>query len=583
MSSNRFRGLRQRNVDLDIPDEAESQTPTPRRWNRNFVSVLTLFLILCIVASAAGYYYLQTQKQVTFVPTQPTSPNQPGASQPIFPPITGAKKDVTICIVTFPSYLPVVNIPALNNPAYNAVVVPLQFTLPDGTTTKGTEPEQVQMMKDGECDVLLTTPDTWARHPSMGNIIAVVDQSDGADKTVAWNFGRTPGCAGKPIKIFNDLKGCTIAATGDSVSEFQALSFLQLAGLTVKDVNLDTNYDTAADAVQAFLEGKADAVAGWVPDIDSAVRPDTKVLVSSAYTHTIYDVIIVSPKANAEKHDPVVAFLADWFTALKNLETDPAGSSEAIAAWTYNSNPTNDWTFVYQGTAKDDMTAGLEFIAEAGYDHNMIYLAHPELLTNALDYERKVWEWGGSQLEMPFDPTTGFDPSYLQALANRSDLRPAAGVTFVNNRFSPFPADQAVPTTGQLIKLPTVAEFGCPGFAFQPGNVALDPNSPDYKNFVECAQRLLQLVNQSDVQILITGSAAHPDPNIFGSKYTEAYSMDIAQQRAIGVMAALINMGFPGNRLATNAVIGPVRQNSAELQQDRWVKIEIKASDESLR
>jgi ABC-type nitrate/sulfonate/bicarbonate transport system substrate-binding protein len=549
-------------------------------------------IVLVILAILfAGYFtreawlpfFTNTVKSVgqTVQNAAPTAA-QPGApqAQPVAP---GSRQEVKVCFLNFPSYLPVILIPQLQNQAYTPVLYPLQFPLPDGTETKGSEPEQVAMMKAGECDVLLTTPDTLTKYPSMGRGITIVDQSDGADKTVAWNIGRTPGCAGKPINIFNDLAGCTIATTGGTVSEFQALSFLQLAGLTVGDVNLDTSYASAEDAVNAFLSGKADAVPAWSPDVDAAVRPDTKVLVSSAYLHTIYDTIVVSPKADAEKREAITAFLADWFAALKFMVADPDASSQAIAAWTYQGAPSNDWTYVYPETAADDMAIGLELIAQAGFDHNLIYLANPDLLTNMADYERKVWEWGGSQLESPFDPARTFDMSYLQAISNRGDLRPAAGQKFVNNTFSPFPPDQAVPTADQLIKLPTVAEFGCPGFAFQPGNVALDPSSADYGNFVVCAERLLQLVNQADVQILITGSAASPDPLVFGSKYTPAYSLEVANQRAVGVMAAMINMGFPGNRLGTNAVIGPVRSVSAELQQDRWVKIEIKASDSSLR
>jgi hypothetical protein len=563
----------------------------------------TVWIIIILALIAVGFFtrnlwwpmlFAKTGQPGTsvtrVVPTVPSnnqSPTTQNGSQPTT--VAGStqpgstKPNLTICFVTFPSYLPVVLIPAMNDPAYNAVLYPLQFTAPDGTqVTIGSEPEQVQMMQSGQCDVLFTTPDTLAKHPSMGKLIAIVDQSDGADKTVAWSVGRTQACAGKPINIFNDLKGCTIAATGDSVSEFQALSFLKLAGLTHSDVNLDTSYSTAADAVQAFLEGKADAVSGWEPDITSAVRSDTKILVSSKFSHTIYDGIFVSPNAEATKHDLITNFLADWFISLVKLVNDPNGSSEAIAAWAYQGYPTNSWTFVNPGTAKDDMAGGLGTIAQAGFDINMVYLAHPELWTNMLSYERGVWEWSGDQLETPFDTGSLVDSTYLQALANRTDLRPATGSTFVDNTFSPFPPDQPIPTADQLIQLPTVAEFGCPGFAFKPDSVALDPKSADYANFVGCAQSLLEMLKQSDVQILITGSAAQPDPKVFGDQYNLSGTLAVADQRALSVMTALINMGFPSNRIATLAVAGPVRQNLADMPQDRWVKIEIKASSASL-
>jgi hypothetical protein len=439
----------------------------------------------------------------------------------------------------------------------------------------------------------------------MGKIIAVVDQSDGADKTVAWRVGKVGACLGRNITRFNDLGtqydyvtgqkiggSCTIGVAGDSVGEFQALSFLKIAGIKMTDINIKY-YDDVGLAVKGMLAGEVDAVPGWVPNIDEAAkRNDTIVLVSSAYMHTIYDVILESPDAAVNKHPEVSAFMADWFAVLRNLQNDPNTAAEAIANWQFKdpatgiSYSTSNWTGVFPGTAQSDLESMLSTIAQASFANNLTYLNDPVLITNMLNLQRVSWEYGGQQLETPFDATTLFDSSYLQELSTRVDLDPAIGKHFVDSSFSPTAANPTTaPTADQLVSLPTVATFGCPDFKFQPNQVTIDKNTPGYDKLVACLENLVQVSAQADIQVLVTGSAAQPDPTTFNDSnntYNLAGTMAFAQARAVNMETLILNLGFPRTRIAVTWVPGPVRYIRDQLDQDRWVRIEIKAPSASL-
>lgn len=578
---------------------------------RKFATCSVIVLVLLVLA---GAFFTRSMWLPLLVgkPAQPAAPNaqvaptaaapsnnQPApttaqnGSQPatLAPVVNGQEKPtLTIAAVTFPSYLNMILAASRNNPAYNAVLVPLGFKTPDGTELySADESDQVAKLTDGTYDILLTTPDTLAKHPGMGKPITMGDQSDGADATVVWNVGVTPGCAGKPIKIINDLKGCKIAVTGDSVSEFQALSALKVAGLSVNDVTLDTNYGDASEAEAAFQAKKVDAYTGWDPFIkDAVIEGQSHIVFSSKVSHTIFDGIFISHQADATKKAQIVEFLSDWFVSLTQSVIDPKSSAETIAAWTFKGYPTNKWTGISVDNSVDDFTRGLTTIAQAGYNQNLLYLVNPQLWPDMLTYERGIWEMSGEQLDGPFDPNTLFDPSYLQALAGRPGLTFPVGSTyaFVDNSFSPTSplADETskAPTAEELQAMQTVAEFNCPGVTFDPDKATL--TSAQTAALTICEQSLVQMIAQSDVEILITGSAAQPDPKCYpGHNFNEQGTKALALQRATNVASILTSLNFPANRLAIAPHDGTLTCDMVQINKDRWVKIEIKASAEALR
>lgn len=582
------------------PEPEGGLSPEGKKLVSQFWTCLTLVLFLALLAGAAylSRSYWQPLFSKTDTPaatTQSTSsgPNQPGVTQPSNPSVpAGERQKLTACIVNFGPYFPVILIPN-DNPAYVLEVVPLNFyetveQLEAGQFTNAAgEADQIAMLTDGKCDILLTTLDVLAKHPQMGKLTAVVGQSNGADKTYAWNVGVTPQCAGKPINIFNDAKGCVFAVAEDSVGYYQTLSFLKLAGIAASEVTINT-YPTPDDAVAACLNHEADVCSGWVPTIDdldpSATNGQTKLMVSSKFLKTIYDGIFASNNALQNKPEALLAFEEDWFRAVKMMQDDFPGAASKIAAWQYNGLATNEYTFVYPGSETEDLTLWFDGVyAQASFNSHFVFQANPGVLYDILKTNREGWEWSQQPLDGGFDPATMVDLSYFTALSGRNDL--VSQNPFVDNSFSPFPSQSNQPATReQLIALPTLVEVTCPNVYFRPGQTTLDPDQR--AALIECGLKIKPLMNQSDIQFLIVGSAAWPDPATFGTRYGQCgtfteldYCAGVAEDRAAYVLSVFTGdpqLLLPGNRFAIDYRLGEKTSDQQVLQENRFGAIEAK-------
>lgn len=523
-------------------------------------------------------------------PSQPTT-TQPGDTAiPNVQVPAGGRQKLTACIVNFGPYFPVLLIPN-TNPAYELEVVPMNFyetpeQLENGDfINPAEEVDQIAMLTDGRCDLLFTTVDVIAKHPTMGKLIAVIGQSDGADKTAAWNTGVTPQCLGKPINIFNDAVGCRFAVAEDSVGYKQTLSFLKLSNIPVTQVYIDT-YPTPEDAVAACLDHADDICSGWLPSIDEMViEGQTKVLVDSHYLKTIYDGIFGSNNALQNKSAALLAFEEDWFRAVKMTQDDLAGAADKIQKWTYNGINTNEYTFVYEGTATDDFALWFDgAYAQAGFDSHFVFNASPDVLYDIMKDDRETWEWAQIPLGDGFDPKNMVDLSFFQKLSGRTDL--SSQNPFVNNTFSPFPSQSdQVATREQLIALPTLVEVVCPNVFFRPGKTVIAQGSPEELALLTCGEQIKTLMNQSNVQILIIGSAAWPDPETFtGGRYDHCgefndldYCADIAKKRAAYVLGIFTGqLHLPGSRFAIDYRLGEKTKEQSVLQDNRFVTIQVK-------
>jgi len=207
--------------------------------------------------------------QATPVPTTivvaPTK--QPGTT-------TQARPVLTVALDAFGSYFPALQVAQDPNREVDLNIIPFNFD----KQYEFTEVERAAKISSGEWDILLTTGDSLAKKGNIGKIIAMVDQSAGADKVAA----RPTGMDGKPINYFNDLKGKVITFSEGSVGHYQVLALLRVVLLTPTDVKF-LPAASVADAVQNFLDKKADAVAGWEPDINGALDAGGKELVSTAW------------------------------------------------------------------------------------------------------------------------------------------------------------------------------------------------------------------------------------------------------------------------------------------------------------
>lgn len=547
--------------------------------------LIVIALFACI---AGGYFALQyinapkvppAQPQATNPPvavantatpqapgTSPTkAPPQPTAAEaPTVAPTQGPRETLTVAFDSFGSYFAAIQVYQQEKRDYDLKLVPLAFGGVDYS-----EAQRAQKLVTGEWDALLMTSNAFARNGNIGKIVAVVDQSAGADKIVAWPTAVT-GTEARPIEKFNDLQGLTIAYSKGSVGEFQLLALLRVVGLTPQDVVL-MPLSSVPDAVEAFKNKQADAVAGWEPNILEAIDAGGKELVSSDWWRNIADVIIVSNNADQNKQAAVQAFLRDWFLALKAEQEDLGAASDAIAAWQHEGQPTNDWTYVYEGSAKADMELWLGTIAQAGLPANAIVMNNKDLLVQQLLSARDVWAWGGQlDLTQQFDPNEAIATNYIATLSKDPALKSTGA--FVNNTFQPVAPEVPAADPNVLITLPAFAELPCKSFEFLPNSPALDPASLPVLQ--TCATAAIDLLRVSDAQILVSGWSAWP------TGYTEDEIREFARQRAIGVQTALVQMGVDPARIAIVAEIPPPEDqnatNDAQLAPYRKVVIEIK-------
>lgn len=618
---------RGRNIDINLPSDAGQSTPPRRPYRRGLMVGISLLLIICLVAGFFGYrLYANSQAAVTptaFVPGQPV---QPGGQPAVNTAVPGAPRvTLNVCIVNFGPYLPVLLIPN-DNPVYELNLIPLNFytdnyeevVLPNIDTypfiNRAEESDQIAMLTDGRCDLLATTTDVHAKHPRMGQLFTIIGQSDGADKTVGWNFGVTQECLGRELAIFNNIydpntnTGCRLAAASDSVGLYQALSFLKLANIKASQVHIDL-YPTPEQAAAACVNRLDDFCSGWVPAIDNMLDPalvgenTTKTFISSSSLKTIYDGWFVSLNADQNKSPAVLAFEEDWYVAVKMTQDNLPAAASKIAQWIYtdtqgNTWETNEYTYVWQGSEVDDLTYWFETYAQASFSDQFPMLQNPNLMYDIYRNQRDIWAWSEQPLDDGFDPASMLDLSYIQALASRTDLN--SQNSFVNDSFSFFPEEVDPATRENLIKLPTLVEIVCPNVSFKPGMKTIDPNSPEFESLVACGQQIKLLLNQSNLQILVIGSGAWPgegyDPK-YGTCGTHVLNdpdprkndpcWDVAVGRASFAQSVFIGdpLFIPPQRIALDYQLGPKtpkydpitgQLNDLSLQDSRFVTIQVK-------
>lgn len=407
-----------------------------------------------------------------------------------------------------------------------------------------TESERRAALKSGQFDILLTTLDAVALFPddSTGKVVAIIDESAGADKIVA----RTP------IVRLNDLRGKRIAYSAGSVSEFYLYASLNLVGLKASDVQLKP-VDTVDEAVDLFVKNQVDAVVGWEPTIQAAIDSGGKVLLGSDNYRAILDVIVVSTKALNEKPDAVQAFLDAWFEAVKLTTDDPQAAGAAVVK-----SGDNDWTGVNQPS---DYTDALKLAAQATLGQNAFALQSPALVANRLTEISTIWRAGGKQLAN-VDPTKLIDGSFVQKSA-------ASG--HYNNTQAPLNpsftlAQQiAVPklTPEQTGQTQAVAELPLKQVEFQPDSTELTE-----KGRADILAQIVPVLKQTPgLYLKVEGSAFQPAGD--SPQANEAF----ARARAQSVIFFLIGQGIDGNRLIEGYIKPqfPGSTNPNEQAQDRRV------------
>lgn len=506
---------------------------------------------------------------------QPTT-EQATEPQPTL--VSTAEEEITVAGDSFGSYFTVCLVDQMKR-SYSLKVIPF---LIDGKGGKYdfSEEQRASNIKDGTWDILLTTADGLAKKGNIGKIVAYIDQSAGADKIIAWPESVTQ--PGKKIGYFNDLKGMTITFSEGSVGQYQVLALLRVVLLTSSDVKF-LPAQSVAEAVDLFLTKKADAVAGWEPDINKATEAGGIELASSSWWRNVSDVIVVSDNANTTKKEAVKAFLRDWFFAVKQQQGGIDAAASAIASWKFDGQPTNDWTYVYPDgyvdedgfthTSVEDLASWLGSIAQAGIGENTVLMQDPQLIVDQLSTAREVWAWGNlTDTETPFDPAAMIETSYVLELSQDRSLYPASGASFVNPNFQATSPKLPAADPNVLVKLPSLAELPIKRLDFEPNSSVIKKENLDA--IVASAKAMIQMTRVSDVQILVTGYSAWP------VGYDEPAIWQQARERSAAVKMALVKAGLDPNRITSREEIPPEQDrrinDEARLVQYRKVTIEAK-------
>jgi ABC-type amino acid transport substrate-binding protein len=402
------------------------------------------------------------------------------------------------------------------------------FFLDDNPVYDISEEQRTALLDQGIWDCLLTTLDSVAL-TSPGVITAIVDESAGADQLWARN-----------INTINDLKDKRISFSRGSVGEYFVYYTLSIARLNPRfDVTLVPR-DSVMEAVEAFNDGQADAVSGWEPDIYDAEIGGGVPLLSSSQLRIIMDVVVTSRQSAMGEPDLVQAFHDAWFDTLKAQVEDFDAAAEQIAAWGHN-----DWSYVYEGSAAEDLTLWLETVAQADLGDNAFVMRDPSPIISRLEIARRVWAASGA--EVPDDDVLELvDPGFVLRSAGQASLQ--AGGDPINDTFS---ITVALDLSGvDTDDAATLAVLPCRRFAFLPESTELTLESRRILD--EC---VMPTLSQSVGLLLrVKGSSAWPGPP---GTYTEKEILDFAEARAQSVVDYLVSQGIDPARFIVEATLPP--------------------------
>lgn len=403
------------------------------------------------------------------------------------------------------------------------------------------EAQRRAALQSGDFDVLLTTLDAVALFPddSTGKVVAIVDESAGADKIVA-----------RPaITRLNDLKGKRIAFSTGSVSEFYLYASLSLVGLKASDVQL-VPVESVDVAVDRFVTGQADAVVGWEPTIQGALDSGGKVLLGSDNYRAILDVMVVSTTALRDKPQAIQQFLDAWFAAVKLTTDDPQAAGAAVVQ-----SGDSDWTGVAQPS---DFTDGLKLVAQATLGQNAFALRDNNALGNRLTESGNIWRAGGKTVAT-IDPANLIDGS----LVLKSNAQGGLGSTKppINASFT-LTQQITVPALGNG-QTQAVAELPLKQIEFQPDSAILTDAGR-----AALLQQVVPVLKQTPgLYLKVEGSAYQPIGDT--PQANEAF----ARSRAQAVIYFLITQGIDPNRFIEGYLKPqfPGSTDPTEQQQDRRV------------
>ena len=419
---------------------------------------------------------------------------------------------------------------------------------------KITEDQRMALMQNGNWQCLLTTLESVVLK-NQGVITAIVDESAGADQF--W---------GRNIPTLNDLKGKRITFAKNSVGEYFTYYVLSIAALNPRfDVTL-LPQDSVGDAVAFFNEGKADAVAGWEPDIYDAKNSGGAPLLSSSQLRIVVDTIVTSHQAIKDQPDLVQQFHNAWFSTLKAQVENFDGAAQQIAQW-----GNNDWTYVNTASAGADLRSWLTGVAQADLGDNATIMRDTRPILERLSIARRVWAAAGLTVPATADEQL-INPNFIALAAQQPSLQPTGKP--LNDTFS-IAAKLDLSGIGDDQEAITLAVLPCRRFTFLPESTELTLESR--RRLDDC---VVPTMKQSVGLLLeVKGSSAWPGPV---GKFTEKDIADFALARAQSVVNYLVSQEIDPARFSVTSVLPPEALRQTEdptiQQEDRFVEMSLVTS-----
>jgi hypothetical protein len=458
----------------------------------------------------------------------------------------------TVGFDAFPSYYTAILIKQMGlDHKYGFDLQLVTFCLPENCFT---EDERSANLKDGTWDAIFTTLDKLPLDPTIGKITALIDESDGADKIVI-----NPLVAANPQNpILNDLRGKRITYASGSVGEYFTYYLLNLMLIKPADVQLVPT-DDVPGAVDAYINGWADVVSGWLPDIDDAETAGGKVIIDSHRLRVAVDVIITSNQAIEQKPELTQAFYYAWFEALKFEFENPDAAEQYIIDW---GNP--EWSYVAKA---GDLTKGLRTLAQAGLGENAVAMGNPDIIAQRLEEAATVWQWSGKNVPA-VDYLSLIAPQFVLKASENPSLMPsksAINSTFLMTGTSDLPKL----TEGEVAGSSVLAVLPLTKIEFLPDSTRLTD-----KAMTDILTQLLPILKASpNLYLKIEGCSAWPGPV---GKYSQQTIENFAYQRAVSVAQFLSKPGYgiDPDRLVLGFIASkyPNSNNESEREQDRYVR-----------
>lgn len=184
--------------------------------------------------------------------------------------------------------------------------------------------DAIEPFRNGATDVLLSTPD-----------IALQLAADGEDVCVIYAYSQWADAVGlaarADIQAPIDLRGRTVGAGADPISQYLLVTILKNVGLTMNEVAPVTML--ADDLLGALASRRVDAVVAWGPTLSAAASlPGMRLLAASRdYPNLSLNVMVVRRTALEAHFDAYRRLVEAWDSVCAEYQADPARCQKLLA------------------------------------------------------------------------------------------------------------------------------------------------------------------------------------------------------------------------------------------------------------